>query len=249
MQLVPRSPVAQTNILKTLLDTTLPLLPVKTRDDFILGRELLEAELLHNFDSTSNSIAFYIQNLADTEVHSGITVVEPYGVQTTASRAIDVIAKNGLSYSDSISRSDFSIAFDPIAEPERKTWSSNSLELSVFDRTTSMIAMDVAPYVRSIVAYDARLQQDRAHLSNLLSEGGRKGKRMRTTRAALSALEGGARNTTRPERYFGPALNYVLVLKTGHQSWQAAAGELADVARMQEGKRDQTRDESSSPGE
>ena len=119
-----------------------------------------------------------------------------------------------------INRDDFCVAFDPISVPEKGTLPNNgSLEASSFDRPTSIIASDLAPYVRSIVAYDARLQQDRVRMSNLLSEGGRRGKRMRTTRAAMSALEGGARRTTRRDKYFGSDLNPYLVLKTGMQSW------------------------------
>ncbi len=87
----------------------------------------------------------------------------------------------------------------------------------------TLIVEDMAPYVRSIVAYDARLQEDRLKLSNLMSEGGRKGKRMRTTRAAMSALEGGARKTTRRDRYFPATLNQVFVLKTGMPSWIEAS--------------------------
>jgi len=61
-------------------------------------------------------------------------------------------------------------------------------------------------------------------MSNMLSEGGgRKGKRMRTTRAAMSALEGGARSTTRRDRYFTSKLNSQFVLQTGMQSWLDAA--------------------------
>jgi hypothetical protein len=123
-----------------------------------------------------------------------------------------------------LTRHELSLAFDPISEPEKTyVWTTTSLEGSSFDRTMSVITEDLAPYVRTIVAYDARLQKDRAKLSNLMSEGGRKGKRMRTTRAAMSALEGGARSTTRRDKYFThPALNSYLVLKTGPKSWQDA---------------------------
>ena len=121
-------------------------------------------------------------------------------------------------------RKDLSLAFDPVAEPE-KLWppSPTVMELCSFDRTTALITEDLAPYIRSIVAYDSRLQQDRAKLSNLLSEGGRPGKRMRTTRAAMSALEGGARNTTRRDRWFTGKVNPYVVMKTGMQSWTEAA--------------------------
>ena len=125
----------------------------------------------------------------------------------------------------SLKRLDFSAAFDPIAEPEKASLhNSGQLEASVFDRTMRIIVEDMAPFVRSIVDYDARLQAERAKLSNLISEGGgRKGKRMRTTRAAMSALEGGARSTTRGERYFGSLLNSDLVMRTGVPSWMDAA--------------------------
>jgi hypothetical protein len=137
---------------------------------------------------------------------------------------IQLVRKKATAPETFLTRQDLSLAFDPISEPEKTyVWTTSSLEGSSFDRTIDIIIEDLAPYVRSIVAYDARLQQDRAKLSNLMSEGGRKGKRMRTTRAAMSALEGGARSTTRRDKYFThPALNSYLVLKTGPKSWQDA---------------------------
>jgi hypothetical protein len=123
----------------------------------------------------------------------------------------------------SLTRQDLSAAFDPISEPEKTyVWSTTPLEASVFDRTKTIVTTDVAPYVRSIVSYDAKLQEERSRMSNLLSEGGKKGKRMRTTRSAMSALEGGARSTTRRDKYFGPGLNPYLVFKTGTPSWLEA---------------------------
>lgn len=131
-----------------------------------------------------------------------------------------------------ITRRDLSLAFDPISEAEKAyVWTTGNLEPSCFDRTMNLITLDVAPYVRSIVSYDARLQKDRARLSNLLSQGGGtkapKTKRMRTTRAAMSALEGGTRSTTRKEKYFSQDINPYLVLRTGCQSWLDAAISIA----------------------
>jgi len=117
-----------------------------------------------------------------------------------------------------ISRIDFAFAFDPIAVSESSQMGPMSyLDPSVFDRTFKMIILDVAPFVRSIVAYDSQLQKQRQKLSSLVSEGGQliKGpKRMRTTRAALSALEGGSRSTTRGQTWFTSELNPHLVMKT-----------------------------------
>ena len=127
-----------------------------------------------------------------------------------------------------LTRYDLSLAFDPISEPEKQyVWSNDKLEASVFDRTQTIITTDLAPYVRSIVSYDAKLQQERSRMSNLLSEGGKNPKRMRTTRSAFSALEGGARSTTRRDRYFGEKLNPYLVLKTGLPSWLEAVSSMS----------------------
>ena len=81
------------------------------------------------------------------------------------------------------------------------------------------------------MAYDQRLAKERLGLSNLLSEGGTASgggsrKRMRTTRAAISALEGGVRSSTRRERYFGNALNGVFVSRTGCGSWVEALDQM-----------------------
>jgi hypothetical protein len=117
--------------------------------------------------------------------------VHPGTAAVYESRIIKAITDLGHK-DESITRQDFSLAFDPVAEC---SLNSSSLEASAFDRATSMIAVDIAPFIRSIVAHDIQLQSERIRLSNLLSEGGKKGKRLRTTRSSLSALEGGTRRT------------------------------------------------------
>ena len=84
-----------------------------------------------------------------------------------------------------------------------------------------MIAVEVAPYVRAVVRYDEKLRQERVKLSGLLSEGGkgRPSKRMRTTRSAYSALEGGQRGKTRRERWLGEGVNGRFVEMTGGERW------------------------------
>jgi hypothetical protein len=121
-----------------------------------------------------------------------------------------------------LTRYDLSLAFDPLAISDRAL--INSLDPSVFDRTLRLIVLDVAPWVRGIMAYDSQLMQERSKLSSLLSEGGNgKGrKRMRTTRAALSALEGGERRSTRGEKWF-KGVGTGLVMRTGGEGWAEAA--------------------------
>lgn len=104
-----------------------------------------------------------------------------------------------------------------------------------------VIVLDVAPFVRGIVAADERRRRERLKLGTLLSEGagvgigtgtgtgaglGQGGKR-RKTRSAMSALEGGERGRTRGERYFSGEVNGYLVLRTGGE-WQGAVGDVME---------------------
>ncbi|KAI9833235.1 MAG: hypothetical protein M1826_000148 [Phylliscum demangeonii] len=115
-----------------------------------------------------------------------------------------------------ITRHDFSAAFDPLSEPVAATAPSvGSMQYSEFDRTLAVLAEDLAPYVRSIVSRDEQLQAQRKRLDELLSAGGRYPKRMRTTRASRSAMEGGERGSMRRDKWFEAEVAPALVLKTG----------------------------------
>ena len=207
----------------------MPALSTKVREDYTLPHELIEASPLIDYNTTSKDISLWIKSRArkylqvDQHIQHGFEV-PPQLDRPSEADVLRLIKKQATTPDTSLSRSDFSLAFDPISEVEKYVWNTSStLEASSFDRHLAIISTDLAPYIRSIVAYDARLQEERTRMSNLLSEGGRKGKRMRTTRAAMSALEGGARSTTRRDRYFGSKLNSQFVLKTGLQSWLDAA--------------------------
>ncbi|KAI1639178.1 hypothetical protein F4809DRAFT_175100 [Biscogniauxia mediterranea] len=206
------------------MDATNPSIPAKSRDDYIIGRPLLEVTPLGHFHSTSLDLSSTLRNLAQKRLQANHPVYEntfPFPI-LDESRAIDKIKNcltDSLKAEPGVTRPDYSIAFDPIAVSE-KVIAGGYLDPSVFDRTMTMIALDIAPYVRSIVAYDQRLQQERRSRSTLLSEGAQPGKkRMRTTRSAYSALEGGSRASTRRERYFAADINPYLVLRTGGKGW------------------------------
>lgn len=199
----------------------------------MLAWELLEAHPKVVHDRLSADLSTWIKsrarNILQVEEHikHGLEIPQELG-SLGEKQTIDIIREHSIYVDPSLTRLDFSLAFDPISTSEKKyIWgNSNVLEASCFDRTLSLIVHDVAPFVRSIVAYDAKLLEERTRLSNLLSkgDGGRKGKRMRTTRSALSALEGRTRKTTRKEKYFDAEhLNPYLVLATASSSWQAAA--------------------------
>lgn len=206
------------------LDTTIPILSDKTLEkasqDYILGRQLIQASPVHHFQTLSKDMSMYLKSQARHLLHTHHNF-PPRNEQKILSLLTNP------SISKTFSRRDLSLAFDPISYSSSSTLSS-SLEPSIFDRTTTIITLDVAPYVRGIVAYDQKLGKERLEKSNLLSEGGSmKGgrKRMRTTRAAISALEGGVREKVRRERYFGNLLNSGWVGRTGGEGWREAVEE------------------------
>lgn len=204
------------------LDATVPEMPTKARDDFIIGRNLLEADPEVHAFAPQYAISTSLRSLARNQLFnkaspsSDVTPLEPL----TETKTISILDASFRSSPYFMTRMDIAMAFDPIAVKE-KAAPSTHLDPSVFDRTLNLIVLDVAPWVRGIVAYDNRLMLERRKLSNLLSEGGKR-KRMRNTRAAYSALEGGERKNTRRERYFGDCLTTGFVLRTAGSGWQEA---------------------------
>ncbi|KAK8123596.1 hypothetical protein PG999_003514 [Apiospora kogelbergensis] len=210
------------------IDHSVPDLPLKAREDFVIGRRLLEAETSTRYDLTSMHIALSLKSLAKDVFACGQLP------RMTDTRPLTEDMAPPYS-SPSTTRYDYSLAFDAIAEAPTHS-AAGYLDPSVFDRTMRLITLDVAPYVRSIVAYDQRLQEERLQRSNLFSEGGQAPKkRMRTTRAALSALEGGSRASTRRERYFAESnVNPELVLRTGGEDWASIAAAAASGGEEQQ---------------
>ncbi|KAB8300480.1 hypothetical protein EYC80_000648 [Monilinia laxa] len=230
---------------QVIIDAGHPKLSSKVREDFTLANQLLDVSPQVIYDETSTDISLWMKSRAREVLQIRQHVEHGWEVHReldgpTEKQVINLIQSQSSPDVNVITRRDLSLAFDPISEAEKAyVWTTGNLEASCFDRTMNLIILDVAPYVRSIVAYDARLQKDRVRLSNLLSQGGStkgpKTKRMRTTRAAMSALEGGARSTTRKEKYFSQDINPYLVLRTGSQSWLDAA--ISITAGTDEGSR------------
>lgn len=121
-------------------------------------------------------------------------------------------------------RSDYAAVFEPIARSNQPVLGiPKGPQISTFDGSLSIITEDLAPYVRSIVSYDLRLEEHRRLLSSVLSEPGKSGKRQRTTRASRAALEGGSKAHTRRERWFPNNTNFDSVLHSGGEHWQDVA--------------------------
>ena len=137
-----------------------------------------------------------------------------------------------------LTRADVTTAFDPIAGPSRLPLAvQRGSHISTFDGPISLVLEDVAPYVRSIVFYDLKLEEHRLRLNSILAQDGRNGKKMRTTRASHAALEGGSKANTRREKWFPVESNFSLILQTGGDGWQEIAWQKAlDRANVDPGQ-------------
>ncbi|KAK7918107.1 hypothetical protein PG985_009981 [Apiospora marii] len=226
------------------MDHSVPDLPLKTREDFVIGRRLLEVETSTRYDLTSMHIALALRSLGKevfaSDKSACMADTRPFTEDTAVEKLRESFSSPPYS-TPATTRYDYAVAFDPIAEvPSHHA--GMYLDPSVFDRTMRLLTLDVAPYVRSIVAYDQRLQKERLQRSNLVSEGGKPKKRMRTTRAAMSALEGGSRASTRRDKYFAADINPVLVMRTGGEDWANLAAVETGEEQQQESSRSSSKD-------
>lgn len=213
------------------VDCTVPAIPNKVKDDYIVGQPLLDAPVTSTFDSLVTALPVSLKCLARKHLQqhfagcSSSAILDGLGEAGIVSRIRQAAVESNVE--SPLTRLDFSNAFDVLAASEKASTASSYLDPSVFDGTFRTIVLDVAPFVRGIVMYENQLQKQRLKLSSLLSQGGTK--RMRKTRAAHAALEGGSRSTTRAERWFKSELNGVLVMHTAGEGWDDALKEADSV--------------------
>ncbi|KAK4970441.1 hypothetical protein LTR28_000261 [Elasticomyces elasticus] len=200
-------------------DPTIPPLPGKALSNYIEGFPLLQTMPVNDYGKLEADFAI-TTNLLLKRVHR----LSPRSAtqqlhEDTLHHAI-VQKNNPNNPSNSSISADFTTAFEPLSEaPANAVLPYPGPQVSILDGPLAAIATDVAPYVRSIVRFDLALEEQRLRLSNLLGASSRNGKRVRNTRAAWSALEGGKRESTRRERWFPKALNMAAVLRTGGEEW------------------------------
>tara|TARA_R110002003_G_scaffold135_4_gene12519 strand:+ start:4151 stop:7822 length:3672 start_codon:yes stop_codon:yes gene_type:complete len=216
------------------VDPTQPPVPEKARLSYTLAAPLVQVEPQIDFLQFDASIYTYTHLLVHrtfSRISSSAPSCLSQGPATETEYATTLLkTRERLSQTDSLSRHDHAAALDILAAPPDTTSlerASFNLTPSSFDRTFSIITLDLAPYVRSIVAHEQVLESQRIRLSNLLSSGGT-GKRARTTRASRVALEGGVRETKRRDRWFDKALNFELVMATAGESWTGMGWKGAD---------------------
>ncbi|ELR03125.1 hypothetical protein VC83_05678 [Pseudogymnoascus destructans] len=199
-----------------LLDTTDPPISAKSLADLPIGSAFLAATPLSPpslplvLSGTLKSLArSYANSSLPRPIRTGLSPV-------TEPQLLTHITQSRSSPPGCISCAHYSLAFDPLGIPEKPLFPPPYLEASCVDRPMALLATDIAPYVRGIVACDARAARERVKAGNLVSEGER-GKRPRTTRAAMAALWGGGRRVRREWWFEGVGVGEVE--RTGGDGW------------------------------
>lgn len=208
------------------MDPTLPAMTDKARLSYTLAAPVIQID--HCSDYLNMDSALYLNTalLARRAFPDVATYMSSTAFSTASTEG--EYADNIVDYlegqrgkSDRLTRMDFAAALDILAAPPDYMQSERAfynLTPSSFDRTFNLITLDLAPYVRTIVAHEQVLDTQRFCVSSLLSAGGT-GKRSRTTRASRVAQEGGARETKRRERWFDSDLDFDLVMRTAGKQW------------------------------
>ena len=206
--------------------------------NYVEGFSVLNADSLQDPTNISTSIALALKACSRTLLLSEDTgpMIVSFD-KDTLNRYIIQKAQPSNSH-QKVTRQNITSAFGSLVEPPKVSFpQSRGPQISTFDGPLPTIVQDAAPYVRSIVSYDLRLEEQRLRLSNLLSRGGRNGKRQRTTRASRAALEGGSKAHTRRERWFPADTNFPLIMQTGGKGWQdiAMLEQVADIGESDTG--------------
>lgn len=205
------------------LDPTQPEMTDKLRCNFIAGQHLIQADVREDETAFTPALALTMRAFAarlaaercgiDSQQTDGHGIIQ----QISGSPKPDVFLH--LRAGDIIRT-----ALEPIARATPAVLGMpKGSQISAFDSCFATVAADLAPYVRSIVAYDLRLEEQRRQLSAASSQPGNDKSKVRRTRASRAALEGGSKANTRRERWLPSGTNYDMVLATGGNGWQEAA--------------------------
>ena len=190
------------------------------RSQYIEGLHVIKGDIVSDQSGLSESISMGARACARR-----LTCHTPSGtaISNTDQMVLDLLPCSGQphKFDVAMTRRMLLAAFDPIARlPVPALGIPKGPQSSALDSPMSVIVEDIAPYIRAIVSYDTRLEQQRERLSSLLSGPGPKGKKQRTTRASRAALEGGQKASTRRERWFPEETKFNLVGQSGDPSWQ-----------------------------
>ncbi|KAF3385344.1 Telomere length regulation protein elg1 [Penicillium rolfsii] len=204
------------------LDTSAPLMSESHRTNYTDAHLLLQADLLPEYSSLSQSISTTFDSLISRVFRPEAEDIESASARRIFNGWAQSAARQSLSPSTARG---FRKVFEPIMRANYSTALAVGRAAPSFENGLAPIAEDIAPYVRAIMVFDGRLKQYRDNLFAVWSQGqggggGGGDKRMRKTRASRAALEGGNKASTRKERWFPDDLNYYGILSTGRPEWQ-----------------------------
>ncbi|KAL1886037.1 hypothetical protein Cpir12675_006904, partial [Ceratocystis pirilliformis] len=204
------------------IDPTIPEMPLKRREDFILGRTLIEADPILHYSTLTLAIPAHIKAFAQKQRPPWSDAGQCPAVADPTLKLKNVLSSPAPP--PAICRPDYSASFDPIAASSVFVWAAH-IDPSVFDRPMRLIALDVAPYVRSIVYHDMQRRARSLSCSPAPDGTDRPAKKLRATRAALSAMDGGHRASVRVQDYFATCsgVDNAAVLATAGSSWPVLA--------------------------
>lgn len=190
-----------------------PLTEVQ-RASYIEGYPLLQADLRPDHTSLPASISTAFGALLSATFRLSVKLNDE------SSHAWRVLASLPHAQILGPSKATLLAAMEPVMKPNYLMPLPAGRTAPSFENGLAPITEDLAPYIRSIVNFDLRLEQYRLQLSGLLSQGTRGSSKIRRTRASRAALEGGDKALTRKERWFSPEINPRQILATGNEFWQ-----------------------------
>ncbi|KAL1961192.1 hypothetical protein VTO42DRAFT_3137 [Malbranchea cinnamomea] len=212
------------DVRKDALDVSAPRIPEKQRSNYTEGHHFLQADFKLDYTNLNAEISVCLSVLLEDCLEAASSLDDGHSITNHVLGLRDFRARQRRS----LSQSEYRKAFEPLTElPEYYPSSLSGRSLSL-EEAVGVLARDVAPFVRSIVSFDLRLERRRLELSGLISHGS---KRIRTTRASRAALEGGDKATTRRERWFPVKLNPPQILATAGRNWQDLLLDLEDAGR------------------
>lgn len=209
------------------------MLPERIFSDYSQSVPVLQADKLYDYSQFDTNITIHIcarvgHYLGHQQETLDVALIDPMtpdGIEKSLVSRIESRTE-GSGSSTGVSQNDLLEAVGPVTDmPDIATSTYTGLAASSFSQPTSTLAEDVVPYLRSIVSYDMVLEQNRQNLRDALLHDTRTSKRLRTTKASRSALEGGQRATTRGERWFPKELDYQKVMSTFGIDWLQARTE------------------------
>ena len=225
------------------IDTTETEMTEKTRSNYVESFHLVQANSVVDQTGLSKSLPLALHICSSRVLQSDDRIAS----RSALAQSISDSRASAEHFASSLRRTRelLSAAFKPVSEIPKASFPPRGPQITSFDGPIKSIVEDTAPYVRSIVSYDIRLEARRLQLSSLLSQGGRNGKKSRTTRASRAALEGGHKTHTRRERWFPQHTNFSLVLQTGGHGWHDMAVQTESRGNSMVGSHDGSRRPSS----